>query len=113
VRTRESRPVKLEGNPQHPINRGALCARGQAGIGRTYHPDRYRGPKRRNAEGQWVDVSWEEATALLAEKLRAAGAGARFLGAPTGPTLGTLIDAWPPAPARASWGPRRVPPSAR
>src|SRR3970040_1110915 len=38
VRTREGRPVKLEGNPEHPINRGALCARGQASIGRTYHP---------------------------------------------------------------------------
>ena len=44
VKTREGRPIKLEGNPANPINKGALCARGQASIGRTYHPDRYRGP---------------------------------------------------------------------
>ena len=37
VKTREGRPIKLEGNPEHPINQGRLCARGQAGIGRTYH----------------------------------------------------------------------------
>ena len=42
VRTREGRPIRLDGNPDHPVNRGSLCARGQAGIGRTYHPDRYR-----------------------------------------------------------------------
>ena len=41
VRTRESRPIKLEGNPDHPINQGALCARGQAGLYRTYAPDRF------------------------------------------------------------------------
>ena len=44
VRTREARPIKLEGNPEHPVNHGALCARGQASIGRTFHPDRYRTP---------------------------------------------------------------------
>jgi molybdopterin-containing oxidoreductase family iron-sulfur binding subunit len=27
VKTREGRPIKLEGNPEHPINRGRLCAR--------------------------------------------------------------------------------------
>ena len=28
--TRDGRVIKLEGNPEHPLNRGALCARGQA-----------------------------------------------------------------------------------
>jgi len=32
VRTREGRALKLEGNPEHPVNRGGLCARGQAAV---------------------------------------------------------------------------------
>ena len=47
VKTREGRPIKLDGNPDHPVNQGALCARGQASIGRSYHPDRYRSPMKR------------------------------------------------------------------
>ena len=35
---------KLEGNPQHPVNRGKLCARGQAGLQVVYHPDRITHP---------------------------------------------------------------------
>ena len=56
VKTREGRPIKLEGNPEHPVNRGTLCARGQAGIGRTYHPDRFPRPdaarRRRHARSR-------------------------------------------------------------
>ena len=43
---------KLEGNPQHPINKGKLCARGQAGLQVLYHPDRITQPiKRSGARG--------------------------------------------------------------
>ena len=94
VRTRESRPVKLEGNPDHPVNRGALCARGQAGIGRTYHPGRFRGPLRREADGTLRPIGWDEATKTLAAKIGEAGSGTRLIGGVTGPTLDTLIDAW-------------------
>ena len=51
VKTREGRPIKLEGNPEHPVNRGRLCAHGQAAIGRSYSPDRFPGPMKRNAAG--------------------------------------------------------------
>ena len=44
VKTREGRPIKLEGNPDHPVNTGALCARGQASLINLYDPDRLRGP---------------------------------------------------------------------
>jgi molybdopterin-containing oxidoreductase family iron-sulfur binding subunit len=94
VRTREGRPVKLEGNPEHPVNRGKLCARGQASIERSYHPDRYQSPMLRGSDGALAPITWEEATAKLAEKLRAARSRAQLLGGATGPTLGTLIEQW-------------------
>ncbi|MEE8509001.1 MAG: molybdopterin-dependent oxidoreductase [Myxococcota bacterium] len=94
VRTREGRPVKLEGNPEHPINRGALCGRGQAGIGRTYHPDRYRQPMLRGGDGEWHPITWELAAETLAAMVSGAGSKVGILGGPTGPTLSRLIDQW-------------------
>ncbi len=94
VRTREGRPIKLEGNPNHPINQGALCARGQAGIGRTYLPDRYPGPMQRQTDGSYAPITWAEAHTLLAQKLAASGARTRILSGETGPTLTGLIDSW-------------------
>ncbi len=94
VRTREGRPIKLEGNPDHPVNRGALCARGQASIGRTYLPDRYPGPMLRQAEGGFAPISWQDAHVLVAEKVAAAGERTHVLGGLVGPTLAGLIDQW-------------------
>jgi len=44
VTTHEGRPTKVEGNPLHPLNRGSLCARGQASLFNLYDPDRLREP---------------------------------------------------------------------
>jgi anaerobic selenocysteine-containing dehydrogenase len=55
---------KLEGNPEDPISQGKLCARGQAAVQVTYHPDRLDKPRKRSGErgsGQFVDISWDEA----------------------------------------------------
>jgi anaerobic selenocysteine-containing dehydrogenase len=73
VRTREHKANKIEGNPLHPVNRGALCARGQAGLEVLYNPDRIKGPLRRKGErgaGQWEEISWDEAIAHLVNQLR-------------------------------------------
>ncbi|MCZ6463156.1 MAG: 4Fe-4S dicluster domain-containing protein [Proteobacteria bacterium] len=92
VTTREGRPIKLEGNPNHPINRGALCARGQAAIMRSYHPDRYEGAMVRKG-GVLERASWEEALGVLTARLAGGtGASLRVLGRDPGPTLGSLID---------------------
>src|SRR3954469_4192750 len=52
VRTREGRAVKLEGNPDHPVNQGKLCSRGQAALQGLYNPGRLKGPMARDASGQ-------------------------------------------------------------
>jgi anaerobic selenocysteine-containing dehydrogenase len=73
VRTREHKANKIEGNPLHPINRGALCARGQAGLEVLYNPDRIKGPLKRvgeRGEGKWEEISWEEGIRTLANKLQ-------------------------------------------
>lgn len=63
---------KLEGNPDDPISQGKLCARGQAAIQLTYHPDRLDKPKKRSGErgsGQFADITWDEAINELTSKL--------------------------------------------
>ncbi len=65
---------KLEGLPAHPVNHGALCARGQAAIQVTYHPDRLRHPLKRSGargSGQYQEVTWDEALAELTSRLDA------------------------------------------
>jgi anaerobic selenocysteine-containing dehydrogenase len=49
VKVREGRAIKIEGNPESPINRGRLCARGQAALQGLYNPDRVTGPLQRTA----------------------------------------------------------------
>src|SRR5687767_9888039 len=71
---RVSAAKKLEGASDHPINRGGLCARGQAAIQITYHPDRITRPLKRSGErgdGRYEAVSWDEAIAELAKPLDA------------------------------------------
>jgi menaquinone reductase, molybdopterin-binding-like subunit len=63
---------KLEGNPDHPINRGKLCARGHAALQVLYHPDRLANPlKRRGPRGSadFQEVSWDDALADLTSHL--------------------------------------------
>ena len=65
---------KLEGTPAHPVNDGRLCARGQAAIQLTYHPDRITQPLRRSGdrgEGRYEAIGWDEAIADVVAKLDA------------------------------------------
>lgn len=78
-RVREGRVLKLEGNPDSLVNRGRLCAAGQASLQSHYNPDRITRPRvRRN--GQFEEIAWEQALALLEEKVGPASglSGARF-----------------------------------
>jgi anaerobic selenocysteine-containing dehydrogenase len=86
---------KLEGNPAHPISQGKLCARGQAGIQVTYHPDRIRHPLRRAADrgtGPFEEISWDQAMAEFVSRLDgvAESSNRQALGFLTRPLTGQL-----------------------
>ena len=72
--TRDGRVIKLEGNPAHPINRGAICAQCQAALQGLYNPDRFRGPMIRE-NGALVPTTWENALKVFAERLGQARRG--------------------------------------
>jgi len=99
VRNREGRVVKLEGNPLHPVNKGKLCARGQAALQGLYNPDRIKQPLLKNQKGSFESITWEQAEALLLEKLqqiKKAGKhnSAVFLSTLENGTLRDLILQW-------------------
>jgi anaerobic selenocysteine-containing dehydrogenase len=75
VRVMNGRALKIEGNPEHPLNRGKLCARGQAGLQLLYHPDRLASPVTQAPRGsrQFQPLTWEEALNILYARLEAAG----------------------------------------
>jgi len=73
----DKRIVKLDGNPNSTLNRGKICARGQAGLHQTYDTDRIKTPLIRvegtkRGEYAFRSASWEEAWDYIAKKQKAA-----------------------------------------
>ena len=69
----EGRLVKIEGQPNSIRNQGKICAKGQTGASKIYDPDRILTPLRRTGkrgEGQWKQVSWDEALNELSGRLK-------------------------------------------
>ena len=64
VKVRDGRPIKLEGNPDHPLSKGGLCALAHAQIFGLYDPDRLREP----LIGSHSD-SWDHLDQQVVEKL--------------------------------------------
>ncbi len=72
VHMRDGKVKYIEGNRDHPVNRGVLCAKGSAGIMQHYAPSRLRAPMKRVGErgsGEFEEISWDEAFDLAAEWL--------------------------------------------
>lgn len=69
---RDGKVIKLEGDPNHPLNRGFLCPMGLSALQTVYHPDRVIYPLKRVGErgdGKWRRVSWDEALGDIAERI--------------------------------------------
>jgi len=65
--------TKIEGDPDSPLNRGTICAKGLAQTERLNHPDRLLYPMKRTGEkgeGKWKRISWDEALDTVAVRMR-------------------------------------------
>lgn len=95
VKTREGRPIKLEGHPNHPVNKGKLSSRAQAQLISLYDPDRLTGPRkfspedvnpfRRTTHPEWADLDKE-----VVELLNKGGVGV-LTGSLASPSTKTLV----------------------
>lgn len=62
----------IEGNKNHPVNKGVLCGKGSSGIMQHYSPARLRKPLKRVGErgkGEFVEIEWDEALAIASKWL--------------------------------------------
>jgi anaerobic selenocysteine-containing dehydrogenase len=74
VHLREGEVRYIDGNPNHPLNQGVICAKGASGIMKQYSPARLtqplmRRPDAKRGEAQFEPVSWEKAFATLEQRL--------------------------------------------
>ncbi|NOX43025.1 MAG: molybdopterin-dependent oxidoreductase [Gammaproteobacteria bacterium] len=65
----------IEGNPEHPLNKGVLCAKGSSGIMKQYSPARLTKPLKRKegsdrGAAEFEEISWEEAFSMMEERLK-------------------------------------------
>ena len=72
VHLKDGKVAYIEGNRDHPVNKGVLCAKGSAGIMQVTAPSRLRAPLKRVGErgaGQFEEISWEEALGIATDWL--------------------------------------------
>ncbi len=74
VTLRDGEVRYIEGNPDHPLNHGVICAKGASGIMKQYSPARLTQPLRRKegaqrGDAQFDPITWDEAFAVLEQRL--------------------------------------------
>jgi MoCo/4Fe-4S cofactor protein with predicted Tat translocation signal len=78
VKTREGRPIKIEGNPKHPLSLGGTSARAQASVLSLYDPDRLDSPKKNllnktRSNRDTISTTWEDADKDIVSQLSKGG----------------------------------------
>jgi len=71
VGTQDGKVVNIEGDPNHPINRGTLCSKGMAMLQIPHNPERvtrvlYRAP----GSDRWEERSWDWAISRIARRIK-------------------------------------------
>ena len=74
--TTENNQIRfIQGNPNHPVNKGVLCGKGNAGIMKQNSPAKLRNPLRRKpgserGAAEFEEISWDEALEILTRRLQ-------------------------------------------
>lgn len=69
---KDGKIIKVEGNENHPLNKGLLCTKGASNRQYVYREDRIRTPLKRvgpKGSGEFAPISWDEALDTITEKL--------------------------------------------
>ncbi len=73
VHVKDGKIRYINGNKDHPVNRGVLCGKGSAGIMQHYSPARLKKPLLRTGErgsGEFREIEWDEALSIAADRLK-------------------------------------------
>jgi len=75
VTLRDGEVRYIQGNPDHPLNKGVICAKGASGIMKQYSPARLTKPLRRKegadrGDAQFEEISWDEAFDIMETRLK-------------------------------------------
>jgi sulfite dehydrogenase (quinone) subunit SoeA len=88
----------IQGNRDHPVNRGVICGKGSAGIMQQYSPARLRKPLLRTGErgaGRFREIEWDEALSIATERLsRIRGTDPKKLAFFTGRDQSQSLTGW-------------------
>lgn len=87
VKTREGRPLKVDGNPDDPVNQGKAPLLAHSSIYNLYDPERLKDPMKGSTKAKWESVDGEIVTALKSAK------GVALIGRPNySPSMQAVID---------------------
>jgi formate dehydrogenase major subunit len=68
----KSRIIHIEGDPDHPVNRGTLCPKGAGALDFVHSPNRLLHPEvREPGAKEWKRISWDEALTRIAKHMKA------------------------------------------
>lgn len=93
VRLVGDRPVRILPDEDHPLSKGGISSLAVAEAQMLYSTARVKRPLKRAADGAYVAISWEEADALLAEKLAAAKANLACISGDETGTINEVLSA--------------------
>lgn len=96
IKSREGRPVHIQGNPSNPLNKGAVSSRAQASLLSLYDPERLQAPARnlfneKRSNKETVHVSWEDLDKKAVEEIKK-GSVYVLTGAVASPATQAVID---------------------